>query len=219
VVDRVSVEVCDTGMGMTEAVRSRCLEPFFTTKGERGSGLGLAMVYGMAERHGARLEIDTAPGAGTAVRLIFPAADLQELQRPSRPAPAPRPLRLLLVDDDPLLLNSLGDVLEADGHSVVTADGGQAGIDAFLAVRGRGESFAAVITDLGMPTVDGRTVMAAIRAAAPTIPIILLTGWGLRLTPESDVSKLADRVLSKPPQISELRQALEALTEPGTVLP
>jgi signal transduction histidine kinase len=70
----VTVEVCDTGIGMTQEVRARCLDPFFTTKGERGTGLGLAMVYGMAERHGATVEIDSEPGAGTVVRLVFPVA-------------------------------------------------------------------------------------------------------------------------------------------------
>jgi PAS domain S-box-containing protein len=217
--EHVSMEVCDTGVGMTEAVRSRCLEPFFTTKGERGSGLGLAMVYGMAQRHGAQLQIDSEPGVGTTVRIVFPAADLQELQRPSRPDRAPKPLRLLLVDDDPLLLKSLRDVLESDGHSVVTADGGQAGIEEFLAAHRSGESFAAVITDLGMPTVDGRTVMAAIKGTAPAIPVILLTGWGQRLNPDSDVSKLADCILGKPPQLSELRQTLAALTHAGDFPP
>src|SRR5580658_4625678 len=75
----VTVEVCDTGIGMTEDVRARCLDPFFTTKGERGTGLGLAMVYGMAERHSAAIEIDSEPGAGTIVRLVFPVATPDEL--------------------------------------------------------------------------------------------------------------------------------------------
>jgi signal transduction histidine kinase len=70
---RVLVEVCDTGIGMSEAVRNRCLEPFFTTKGERGTGLGLAMVYGMVQRHSAELEIHSEAGAGTTVRLIYDA--------------------------------------------------------------------------------------------------------------------------------------------------
>src|SRR5207244_8540565 len=66
------VEVTDSGVGMDEETRRRCLEPFFTTKGERGTGLGLAMVYGVLQRHGAEVEIDSAPGKGTTVRLTFP---------------------------------------------------------------------------------------------------------------------------------------------------
>src|SRR5262249_36621881 len=77
----VSVEVSDTGVGMSEAVRSHCLEPFFTTKGEKGTGLGLAMVYGMVERHNGEMEIESEPGRGTRVRINFPiAAGLQETQ-------------------------------------------------------------------------------------------------------------------------------------------
>ena len=108
----------DTGVGMDEETRRRCLEPFFTTKGERGTGLGLAMVYGMVQRHSAELEIDSAPGQGTTVRLIFPAhtASVVTPRRLDARAVLDRRLRILVVDDDPLLIKSLRDTLEADGH-------------------------------------------------------------------------------------------------------
>jgi signal transduction histidine kinase/ActR/RegA family two-component response regulator len=211
----VSVEVTDTGIGMTEAIRSRCLEPFFTTKGERGTGLGLAMVYGMVRRHSADLEIDSELGAGTTVRLIFSAATpLAEIPPAAIPVHPPRPLRILLVDDDPLLLKSLKDVLESEGHVVTPTDGGQRGIDEFFAAEKRGEPFAVVITDLGMPNIDGRTVAAAIKSAAPATPVILLTGWGHRLQSEGELPEHVDRVLSKPPRIAALRMALAELTTP-----
>src|SRR5690606_33122479 len=100
----VMIEVIDTGVGMDEDTRRRCLEPFYTTKGERGTGLGLAMVYGMVQRHSASLEIDSEPGMGTTMRLIFTAtgpATEATVRIGTLPAP-PRPLRILLVDDDPL---------------------------------------------------------------------------------------------------------------------
>src|SRR3984957_9330243 len=133
----VWLEVSDTGVGMDEETRRRCLEPFFTTKGERGTGLGLAMVYGMAQRHGCTLEIDSKPGAGTIIRLIFPvgsatspsAARVPVLQIPTRS------LRILVVDDDPVLNESLRNTLQQEGHQVTTAGGGQAGIDAFRSAR------------------------------------------------------------------------------------
>ena len=121
--------------------------------------------------------------------------------------------RILLVDDDPLILQTLRDVLESDGHVVVIADGGQNGIDQFLAARERERAFDIVISDVGMPNVDGRTVGATIRAAEPRIPVILLTGWGQRLQGEPDLSRYADRVLSKPPRVSELRTALRELAD------
>jgi PAS domain S-box-containing protein len=212
------VEVADTGAGMSEETRSRCLEPFFTTKGERGTGLGLAMVYGMLQRHGGRIEIDSVPGAGTTMRLVFPlrlrapaeapaaASQMGETRRPSRP------LRILLVDDDPLILSSLEDTLRADGHAVTVAEGGAAGIEAYHAAAARGERFAAVITDLGMPHVDGRKVAANIKSAALPAPVILLTGWGQRILAEDSKPPGVDRVLSKPPRVSELRGALAELT-------
>jgi nitrogen-specific signal transduction histidine kinase/ActR/RegA family two-component response regulator len=210
---QIYVEVCDTGIGMDEDTRRRCLEPFFTTKGERGTGLGLAMVYGIAGRHNAEIEIDSAVGKGTIVRFLFPV--------PATPAVAAGPaaavftvptrLRILVVDDDPLLIKSLRDTLETDGHWVVTANGGREGIEAFRNAQERGEPFAVVITDLGMPYVNGREVAAAIKGIAPSTPVLLLTGWGQRLVAEGDIPPHVDRVLNKPPKMREIREALAQL--------
>jgi signal transduction histidine kinase/ActR/RegA family two-component response regulator len=209
----VQIEVSDSGTGMDGETRRRCIEPFFTTKGQRGTGLGLASVYGMLQRHDARLEIDSAPGLGTTMRMIFPAAaDIAEstgsftLPRPTRK------LRILVIDDDPILIRSVSDVLEAEGHAVESAAGGQAGIDAFGAALGHGRPFSLVITDLGMPRVDGRKVAAAIKGLSPLTPLILLTGWGQRLLDEKDIPPNVDRVLSKPPRLAQLRAALAQLT-------
>jgi PAS domain S-box-containing protein len=210
---RVLLEVCDTGIGMDEGVRSRCLEPFFTTKGERGTGLGLAMVYGMIQRHSAELEIDSAVGHGTTVRLSFVAA---QSASPGAHYQVPamrttRRLRLLLVDDDPQLAKALQEILEGDGHNVTVADGGQKGIDTFLSACQSPQSFSLVITDLGMPYVDGRTVAAAVKATSPDTPVIMLTGWGKRMLADTDVPPHIDRLLSKPPKLVELRAALADL--------
>ncbi len=210
--DIVSLEVSDTGTGMDEATQRHCLEPFFTTKGERGSGLGLAMVYGMVQRHSAELRIESALGKGTTARLLFSAAPAAA-SSPAAPTPKQplRPLHLLIVDDDPLIIESVCNILQNDGHRVTPADGGQAGIDTFIAARKRGEGFDAVITDLGMPHIDGRRVAMAIKAASPATPIILMTGWGQRLTAENDVPVHVDCVLNKPPKLAQLRAALTDL--------
>jgi signal transduction histidine kinase/ActR/RegA family two-component response regulator/uncharacterized membrane protein affecting hemolysin expression len=210
----VHVEVQDSGIGMDEETRRRCLEPFYTTKGERGTGLGLAMVYGMVQRHSAELEIDSARGAGTTVRLIFSVTEAVAAPSGGVPrlhGPVQR-LRILLVDDDPLLIKSLRDILEQDGHVVTAADGGQKGIDTFTAALASRNPFSLVITDLGMPYVDGRKVAASIKTASPNTPVILLTGWGKRLLAENDVPAHVDRVLSKPPRLIEVREALGELT-------
>jgi len=212
----VQVEVSDTGVGMDEDTRRRCLEPFFTTKGERGTGLGLAMVYGIARRHNADIEIESAPGKGTTLRLNFPVP-ATPVAEPGKPAAAfivPTRQRILVVDDDPLLIKSLRDTLETDGHLVVVATGGQDGIAAFRAACASTEPFAAVITDLGMPYVDGRQVASAVKNLSPATPVILLTGWGQRLVAEGDIPPHVDRVLNKPPKLRELREALAQCLQP-----
>jgi PAS domain S-box-containing protein len=213
----IYVEVCDSGVGMDEDTRRRCLEPFFTTKGERGTGLGLAMVYGMVQRHGADLDIGSTAGKGTTVRLSFPrqSAAPPFVREPAAPSPRLPRLRILVVDDDPLLLKSLRDILEADGHDVTAASGGQDGIDRFRAALQRGAAFGVVISDLGMPYVDGRKVASAVKNLSPPTPVILLTGWGQRLIAEGDVPAHVDRVLGKPPKLNQLREALRVAVVPA----
>ncbi len=207
-VPRALIEVADSGAGMDEETRRRCLEPFFTTKGERGTGLGLAMVYGIAQRHGAEIDVKSAPGQGTTISIAFPIAGLAPSVSPENKIVFARGLRLLLVDDDPSVLRSLSAILAADGHLITTANGGQEGIDALKAARERGESFSAVITDLGMPHVDGRTVAAAVKANMPAAPVILLTGWGQSFSAPNSIPENVDCVLNKPPRLAELRGAL-----------
>jgi len=202
---------------MDEQTRRRCLEPFFTTKGERGTGLGLAMVYGITRRHNAEIEIESAVGKGTTVRLSFPlpsgsagGASTSETS-PNRNVPR---MRILIVDDDPLVIRSLTDALESEGHEITAANGGQAGIDAFRAAP-KGREFGAVITDLGMPYVDGRKVASAIKAISAATPVIMLTGWGQRLLAEGDIPPHVDCVLSKPPKLGDLQAAFARFCNPA----
>lgn len=205
----IHIEVSDTGIGMDENTRRRCLEPFFTTKGDRGTGLGLAMVYGMVERHSAHIEIETVLGQGTTVRLSFLAPPIhEEVEQSVVTRVALPPLRILIVDDDPMVLKSLRNILEMEGHVVTAEDGGQSGIDAFRQAQESSEPFSVVITDLGMPYVDGRKVAGTVKQLSPTTPVILLTGWGQRLINDGDVPVHVDQVLSKPPKLKELRDAL-----------
>lgn len=212
--ETVQLEVADSGIGMDETTRRRCLEPFFTTKGERGTGLGLAMVYGMVRRHSAELEIDSTQHVGTTMRIVFPAAQVALASPPQADTAesVSRPLSILIVDDDPLVLESLRATLESDGHRVTAADGGQAGIEMFADAQQRKQTFDVVITDLGMPHVDGRRVAAAVKAASPVTPIVLLTGWGQRLVEDGDIPAHVDHVLNKPPKLRDLRAALARLS-------
>jgi PAS domain S-box-containing protein len=208
--DEVYIEVGDTGVGMDEDTCRRCMEPFFTTKGARGTGMGLAMVYGVVQRHGADIGIDRTPGVGTTVRMTFPigSTSIVDSSRFEETGRSLTRLRILLIDDDPLLLKSLREILEADGHLITTASGGREGIEVFTAACQRRETFPVVITDLGMPYVDGRSVAQAVKSLSGDTCVILLTGWGQRLISEGDVPPHVDRVLSKPPKLRLLREAL-----------
>jgi signal transduction histidine kinase/ActR/RegA family two-component response regulator len=209
------VEVIDTGVGMSEETRARCAEPFFTTKGERGTGL--AMVQGIAQRHQAELEIDSILGEGSTLRLVFPAPSEHAPLQPATEAPQIlQHRRLLVVDDDPVLLLALRNVLDSDRHHVVSALGGQAGLDTFRAAFAEGNGFDLVLTDLGMPHMGGDKLAAAIKEVSPETPVVLLTGWGARLVAGGKVPPHVDEVLSKPPKLHDLRAALVRWAKPQT---
>jgi CheY-like chemotaxis protein len=139
-----------------------------------------------------------------------------ESMQSSTPVPnntAARQLRILLIDDDPLVLESLRSILEADGHLVVAADDSRKGVDIFRAAHATQQSFAVVVTDLGMPHLDGRGVARAVKQDSPDTPVILLTGWGKRFNPDTQSLPHVDCVLGKPPKLRELREALMLATK------
>jgi len=211
----LQIEVRDNGLGMDEKVRQHCLEPFFTTKHMTGgTGLGLAMVYGMVKRHDGSIDIESSPNRGTCVRLIFPIQD--------RATHAPRPqlaqnevcrsLRILCIDDEPELRQLLHDVLEVHNHKVAVAPGGKEGLEMFLSSLQGPEAFEVVITDLGMPDMDGHHVARAVKSASPNTPVIMLTGWGTMMKAEGESAPEVDAVLGKPPRIAELNALLHRLS-------
>jgi CheY-like chemotaxis protein len=170
------------------------------------------MVYGMARRHGAEIEIDSVLGRGTTFRLTYATSPAAVVQLSAdRTEPVALHHRILVIDDDPLVLESLGTLLENEGHTIFMANDPQVGIDAFLAALKRKQPFAVVITDLGMPYVDGQQVARAVKTASPQTVVILLTGWGQVFAADGCIPMNVDRVLSKPPKLAELRAAL-ALT-------
>jgi signal transduction histidine kinase/ActR/RegA family two-component response regulator len=209
----VLLEVGDTGVGMDEETRKRCMEPFFSTKGKRGTGLGLAMVYGVMERHGGQIEIDSEPGRGTLIKLIFPIRSLAGTgPLPGTPDEGALPLNILCIDDEPLLRELLREILEREGHSVSLADGGQSGVDEFRAAAEGSRPFDVVLTDLGMPYFDGRQVVRTIKQESPDTPIIMLTGWGSFMKEDGDMPEQVSGILTKPPRSNELREMLSRIS-------
>lgn len=218
----LQIEVRDNGLGMDEKVRQHCLEPFFTTKHMTGgTGLGLAMVYGMVKRHDGSIDIESTPNRGTCVRLIFPVQD-RATHSPRLQAATNEPcrsLRILCIDDEPELRQLLHDVLEVHNHVVTVASGGKEGLQLFRSAAHGNEPFEVVITDLGMPDMDGHHVARAVKAESPQTPVIMLTGWGTMMKAEGESAPEVDAVLGKPPRITELNALLYRMSLPSVSPP
>jgi signal transduction histidine kinase/CheY-like chemotaxis protein len=203
------ITVTDQGQGMSPEVLNRVFEPFFSTKGDRGYGLGLAVCQSIADRHGGQLSAGSTEGSGSTFTLRLPAAPA-ELLPPVDVARAPDRttgdrLIILLVDDQHEVRESVGDMLRALGHEVVLSDDGNHALT--LAMRNRID---VIMTDLGMPGMNGIDLAGRLRVAAPETPVVLLTGWGLedRTLPENVAI-----VLNKPITMKLLTEALAVCAE------
>lgn len=205
--EHVVLEVADTGTGMTEEVRSRCMEPFFSTKGERGTGLGLAIVFGVVHRHGGSIEIETDVGHGTTFILRFPAQSLIPINKESSaegPTRSTRKLQVLVVEDDPAVREVLASYLVQDGHVFETAENGREGLQKFYA-----SWYHVVLTDLAMPEMNGDQLAIYIKRIAPNKPVILLTGFGDMIKAVDKKPEGIDLVLTKPITLDVLREAFK----------
>jgi CheY-like chemotaxis protein len=187
---------------MTEDVRRRCLEPFFSTKGERGTGLGLSMVFGIVQRHSGSLDLRSEFGKGTTFIITLPLQEAAAETGTAAANHAPiRPLRLLVVEDEAPIRDTLSAILTADGHDVTMASDGVAGLREF-----NDGVFDLVLSDKAMPGMSGDQMASAIKRVSPKTPIILLTGFGLF----HDKSEFpgVDVLASKPIRIPMLRDAI-----------
>ncbi|HVC21813.1 MAG TPA: ATP-binding protein [Vicinamibacterales bacterium] len=212
---KARISVIDQGTGIPEDLKARIFEPFFTTKGQNGAGLGLSVCWGIAERHGGALEVESEVGHGATITLALPgvAGATPATTPPPPPAPAARPaktpaarvsvpmLRVLLVDDQVDVLESVADMLGALGHKVATAESGEVALGHFDR-----EEFDVVMTDLGMPGINGIELARQVRKARPGTPVVLLTGWGADY--EDHPPEEVNMVLSKPVTMKSLQEAL-----------
>ena len=199
----VTVCVSDTGIGMTEAELARCLEPFFTTKGERGTGLGLAVVYGIVQRHEGTIDITSKKGEGTTFSIRIPSTGVLHAAVPKLAQRVEHKLRILVVDDQEIICELIGEYLKGDGHHVVTAvEGTEA-----LAVFER-EGFDLVITDHSMPGMNGLQLAKAMKDTTPEVRVILLTGFGDEMMGRGERPPEIDLVLGKPVSSADLRDGV-----------
>lgn len=201
---RVCCEISDTGTGMTEEVRQRCLEPFFSTKGDKGTGLGLAMVTGIIRRHLGEVDIDSELGRGTTFRLTFPRQEEAAAQFSTSAPVSMRPLRILFADDDQHLREIVSQQLEAEGHTVIATKDGAEALELFTP-----GGFDVVLTDLSMPRMNGHQLASAVKKADRDVPVIMITGFGAMLLPEDGKPEDIDVLLSKPVTFGGLTSAIQ----------
>ncbi|HMG06806.1 MAG TPA: ATP-binding protein, partial [Chthoniobacterales bacterium] len=202
--DDALIHVRDSGTGMTESVRQRCLEPFFSTKGERGTGLGLSMVYGIVERHRGKLEIESTAGHGTTFVIRLPLADSSVEAAVGLVERKPKSsLNVLIVDDEPRVLEVVSAYLRCDGHSVSTAASGREALEKF-----RRNRFDLVVLDRVMPEMSGDQTARFIKQMNQDIPVIMLTGFGALIEVTGSQPAAVDVVLSKPVTLDALRKTI-----------
>ena len=207
----IRVTVSDTGVGMPETIRQRIFEPFYSTKGEAGSGLGLSMAYSIVRRHGGEIHVDSEPGVGTTFALTFPISlGPAASETPLVGAEGRRHFRVLVVDDNPQVLATLAEMMRRVGHTVAPA----------ITARGALQDYAPgrwdiVVTNIGMAEMNGWEFAERLRALDARVPLLFITGWGLR---EEDHARLADlgvrRCLFKPVRPEELDAALQDAAAP-----
>ena len=212
---KANLSVGDTGTGMDEETRRRCLEPFYTTKGDRGTGLGLSAVYGIIERHGGLLEIESEMGRGTTFSICLPLVTQEEVAAtvppeladaaPRVPGNGARTLRILVVDDQEIIREVIQEQLSGDGHEVETAEDGVQALAKYRVGR-----YDMLITDQAMDGMSGEELAVEAKKLFPESPIILMTGYGGGSANENPPAGI-DLILGKPATQIELRRAVVKL--------
>lgn len=200
----VVVEVADSGVGMSADLRAKIFEPFFTTKGEGGTGLGLAVSLGIVQGHGGRIEIESAPGAGTRFSIRLPMRGTAQPGQPAkaRRAQLVRPSHILFVESEAMIRDATVRLLTRWGHTVAPAENGAQALAAFTP-----GAYDLVISDLGMPDMNGWELLTQIKRREPHVPTVLITGWG-RPAGDDELHAAADFLIEKPFDQDDLRDIL-----------
>jgi CheY-like chemotaxis protein len=214
---RIALTVTDTGYGMSPEVVARAAEPFFTTKPVgKGTGLGLTRALGTVKAHGGTVEIQSAPGQGTCITIQLPCFQQERSEEPAAEAPAERApareaLRILLVDDDQVILETMPALLESLGHGVETASRGEEALSRLAA----GLQVDLVVLDHNMPGLTGTETLVRLREQRPELPVILASGFVDAFTENLVTSLPQVWILKKPYSLREIRRILAAVSTPG----
>lgn len=214
--DAVILTIVDTGTGMPPEVKSRLFDPFFTTKGKAGTGMGLAVSFGIVRRHNGSIGVESEVGRGTTFRISLPLAAGSSSSSTHFGSTAAdrsaggRKVRVLVVDDEAAVREVLSDSLMAEGCEVVVAENGQAALDLYDQHNGQ---FDAVFTDIGMPDMSGWELATAIRRRSETVSLAIISGWADAISRDTRNAVKADWVVSKPFDINRICEIAGEIAE------
>jgi len=211
----VEIAISDTGMGMSPDVRSRIFDPFFTTKGKAGMGLGLAVCYGIIQRHNGTIEIKSEIGQGTRFSIRLPITEAKPKTEIQNEAGVRLTLvsnsiapKILVVDDEQSVRGLLIEILESEGYEVTAAENGHEALQLFDA-----ETFKAVFTDVGMPGMSGWQLARAIRERDSDVPLAVITGWGEAVSSSEQETAEVDWVITKPFSLDRISELAKEITQ------
>ncbi len=212
---QVFAAVKDTGQGMTKEVQEKIFNPFFSTKGNAGNGLGMSVVYGIVSRHKGKIQVQSEVGKGSVITVILPADSnfsRQEATSTDAGPPSRQKARFLIIDDDDHIRSVLTRMLSSQGHEVLTASGARQGLRLF-----RDQLPDVVVTELGMTDSRGLDVASAVKSSDTKIPVILMTGGGTTLVEEEARKSGVDFIISKPFQFPEFERILNKILAPARI--
>ncbi len=197
---RVVLSISDNGTGMSEEVRHRLFDPFFTTKGKAGTGMGLAVSFGIIRRHNGTIDVESELGRGTTFRISLPVASAAPTNRGASlmdigAASPAETLRVLVVDDEPAVRDVLREALESEGCEVFVAESGEKALNVFDAQNG---NIDVIFTDIGMPEMSGWELAREIRKRSETIPLAIVSGWAEAISVEARQAINAEWIVPKP---------------------
>jgi PAS domain S-box-containing protein len=204
--EQVFVEVGDSGIGMSKDLAERIFDPFFTTKGVGNSGLGLSVSWSLISRYGGDIQVKSKPGKGTTFVIRLARAEATKALAASKAGEGSSSYRLLLVEDDPEILNLLRDMLRLKGHRVVAMEDGEKALELIDSSH-----FDLVLTDLGMPVISGWEIARRAKEKNPQMPVVMITGWGAQYEDIDLASRGVDLMLAKPLSWDKLLSSIEKL--------